>query len=129
LIKRIALLAALALPTLIAASPAQAATSCTVYQRTPVYSNGTVSSTAEVDCFNSGSIGVYMESWLTRDNVQVDHIYGYGGATDYGYWERVVSAPNMAGNQQWCASTVVTNASGTVLDSDNACESQSWFAR
>lgn len=110
-------------------APARAsalAMSCAVLQNTPTYASGVVRSVAEVDCFGS-PISIYMESWLTRNGTQVDHSYAYGSGTEYEYWPREVSAPNIAGNQSWCASTVVTNANtGAVLDSDNACENQAW---
>lgn len=106
------------------ATPAHAASGCSVTAYMPTYSSPTVYGAGLVSCSSVASDeSLYIEMDLTMDGSSVDQ----GVAR---CWSRAcdvtTSATNRSGNQSWCSSVRVwairDSGSQTFIGSDTACE-------
>lgn len=111
------------------ATPAQAASGCSITAYTPTYSSPTVYGSGLVSCSSvTSDESLYIEMDLTMDGSSVG-----GDATRC--WSRQcdtnTSATNRSGNQQWCSSVrawaIKDSGTETYLGSDSACEGSAWL--
>jgi hypothetical protein len=113
-----------------AATPAQAASGCSVTAYTPTYSSPYVYGAGLVSCSSVASDeSLYIEMDLTMDGSSAawDATRCWGRQCDV-----TTTATNRSGNQSWCSSVRVwairDSGSQTFIGSDTACEGSAWLA-
>jgi hypothetical protein len=113
-----------------AATPAQAASGCSVTAYTPTYSSPTVYGSGLVSCSSVASDeSLYIEMDLTMDGSSVD---SDAARCWYRQCDTAASATNRSGNQSWCSNVrawaIRDSGSQTFIGSDTACEGLAWLS-